>query len=56
MDRTFRQGYRFDGAAMTGGVRQVELDLYLAPDPGTLAILPARDGEPRRAQLFCWVV
>ncbi len=56
VDRTFRQGYRFDGAAMTGGVRQVELDLYLAPDPGTLAILPARDDEPRRAQLFCWVV
>ncbi|MBA2468256.1 MAG: hypothetical protein H0V37_02490, partial [Chloroflexia bacterium] len=25
VDRTFRQGYRFDGAAMTGGVRQVEL-------------------------------
>jgi len=56
VDRTFRQGYRFDGAAMTGGVRQVELDLYLAPDPSTLAILPPRDGEPRRAQLFCWVV
>lgn len=56
VDRTFRHGYRFDGAAMTGGARQVELDLYLAPDPYTLAILPPRDDEPRRAQLFCWVV
>ncbi len=55
-EHTFRHGYRFDGAAMAGGARQVELDLYLAPDPGTLAILPHRDGEPRRAQLFCWVV
>ncbi len=56
VDRTFRQGYRFDGAAMTGGARQVELDLYLAPDPETLAVLPPREGEPRRAQIFCWVV
>lgn len=56
MERTFRQGYRFDGAAMSGGARQVELDLYLAPDPYTLTIVPARANEPRRAQLFCWVV
>lgn len=54
--RTFAHGYRFDGAAMSGGVRQVELDLYLAPDPETLAVLPPREGEPRRAQIFCWVV
>ena len=56
VERTFRQGYRFDGAAITGGARQVELDLYLAPDPQTLVILPQRDNAPRRAQLFCWVV
>jgi glutamine synthetase len=55
-EHTFRHGYRFDGAAMAGGARQVELDLYLAPDPSTLAILPPREGEPNRAQLFCRVV
>ncbi len=55
-ERTFRHGYRFDGAAMAGGTRQVELDLYLAPDPATLSIIPQRGHEPRRAQLFCWVV
>lgn len=56
LEHTFRQGYRFDGAAMTGGARQVELDLYLAPDPYTLSIVPPRENAPRRAQLFCWVV
>ena len=53
---TLDHGYRFDGSALAGGRRLVELDLYLRPDPATLAILPARDGQPRRAQLFCWVV
>ncbi|HEV2128647.1 MAG TPA: glutamine synthetase family protein [Thermomicrobiales bacterium] len=56
VESTFRRGYRFDGAALSGGRRQVELDLFLAPDPGTLTILPPYDREPRRAQLFCWVL
>lgn len=56
VDSTFAHGYRFDGAAMSGGRRQVELDLFLAPDPETLTILPPYEGEPRRAQLFCWVL
>jgi glutamine synthetase len=53
---TFERGYRFDGAALSGGRRQVELDLFLAPDPETLTILPPYPNEPRRAQLFCWVL
>ena len=56
LEHTFRHGYRFDGAALTGGERQVELDLYLAPDPATLLIGPTRDGGIRRAQFFCWVL
>jgi glutamine synthetase len=56
LEYTFHHGYRFDGAALTGGERQVELDLYLAPDPGTLLIAPTRDGAIRRAQFFCWVL
>jgi glutamine synthetase len=56
LERTFTQGYRFDGASMAGGMRQVELDLYLAPDPETMTIIPKRENEPRRAQFFCWVV
>lgn len=56
VDTTFAHGYRFDGAALSGGRRQVELDLFLAPDPETLTILPPYEGEPRRAQIFCWVI
>lgn len=56
LDHTFKHGYRFDGAALAGGERQVELDLYLAPDPSTLLIAPARPGAIRRAQFFCWVL
>jgi glutamine synthetase len=56
LEYTFKHGYRFDGAALTGGERQVELDLYLSPDPATLVIAPQRNDDPRRAQFFCWVV
>lgn len=56
LEHTFRHGYRFDGAALTGGERQVELDLYLAPDPETLVIAPPHGDRPQRAQFFCWVV
>jgi glutamine synthetase len=51
----FERGYRFDGAAMAGGQRQVELDLFLTPDPSTLTVFPGLADGPRRAQFFCWV-
>jgi glutamine synthetase len=60
--QTLAHGYRFDGAALTGGVRQQELDLYLVPDPATLSFfpppglgVPVEPGEQRRARLFCSV-
>lgn len=56
LEQTFTRGYRFDGAALSGGRREVELDLFLAPDPQTLTILPPYEDEPRRAQLFCRVL
>src|SRR6188474_3005238 len=52
---TLRQGYRFDGSALTG-LRQVELDLYLVPDSGTLVIFPESEDGQRRAQLSCSVL
>jgi glutamine synthetase len=52
---TLERGYRFDGSALTG-LRQVELDLYLAPDPSTLVVFPTLDGGQRRAQLSCSVL
>jgi len=48
-------GYRFDGSALSGGPREVELDLYLAPDPSTLVIFPVMSGAPRRGRLCCSV-
>jgi glutamine synthetase len=48
-------GYRFDGSAVTGGLREVELDLYLAPDPATLVVFAASAEGPRRARLSCSV-
>jgi glutamine synthetase len=53
--QTLEHGYRFDGSALTGGLRKVELDLYLVPDPGTLVIYPAPSGGDRRARLCCTV-
>lgn len=48
-------GYRFDGSALTGGLRKVELDLYLKPDPQTLVIFPVAENGERRARLCCTV-
>lgn len=47
-------GYRFDGAAVMGGLREVELDLFLAPDPSTLILYPDPGGG-QRARLTCSV-
>lgn len=55
LPRVFQRGFRFDGSAMTGGMRQVEMDLFLTPDPTTLVVLPSLPGQPGRAQLYCWV-
>lgn len=55
LPKVFERGFRFDGSAISGGLRQVEVDLFLAPDPGTLVLLPAQEGQPKKAQLFCWV-
>jgi glutamine synthetase len=56
LENTFRNGYRFDGAALTGGLRRVEIDLYLMPDPRTLMIFPVGEDGFRRARLSCSVL
>jgi glutamine synthetase len=50
-----RHGYRFDGSAVTGGQREVELDLFLAPDPATLVTYADPSGVGRRARYSCSV-
>jgi glutamine synthetase len=48
---TLDHGYRFDGSALTGGLRKVELDLYLVPDPDTLVIHPPESDASRGSVL-----
>jgi glutamine synthetase len=50
-----RFGYRFDGSAVTGGQREVELDLFLVPDPATLVTYLEPSGGGRRARFACSV-
>ena len=52
---TLRSGYRFDGSALTGGLRKIELDLFLRPDPNTLVVFPVSENGDRRARLCCSV-
>lgn len=56
VERTLERGYRFDGSALTGGMRSVELDLYLTPDPVTFAVLTPGEGDERRGRLCCSVL
>ncbi len=48
-------GYRFDGSAVTGGQREVELDLFLMPDPKTLLTFVDPGTGVSRAQVTCSV-
>jgi glutamine synthetase len=50
-----QSGYRFDGSAVTGGMREVELDLFLIPDPATLVTYLEPAGGGRRARFACSV-
>ena len=50
-----RHGYRFDGSAVTGGAREVELDLFLVPDAATLVTYAEPSGIGRRARFACSV-
>ena len=56
VDRTLERGYRFDGSALTGGLRSVELDLYLAPDPATFVVHSPGTADERRGRLCCSVL
>ncbi|MBX3070540.1 MAG: glutamine synthetase [Thermomicrobiales bacterium] len=56
LSRAMQTGYRFDGSAVMGGLRRVELDLLLAPDLGTLLIVPGDEHRERRARLCCSVL
>lgn len=55
VERTLERGYRFDGSALTGGMRSVELDLYLVPDPGTFVVHSPGETDEQRGRVCCSV-
>ena len=55
LPHVLKHGYRFDGSAVTGGQREVELDLFLVPDPTTLVTYSEASGPGRRGRFSCSV-
>lgn len=51
--RAFESGISFDASAVKGFMNVEESDLFLFPDPTTLAILPWRPQQGRVVRLFC---
>lgn len=55
LERAFRYGIAIDGSAIAGFGDEVHSDLFLHPDPSTIAILPWRPESGRVVRMFCTV-
>jgi glutamine synthetase len=53
LPRAFESGISFDASAVKGFMNIEESDLFLFPDPNTLAILPWRPSQGRVVRFFC---
>ena len=53
LPRAFAGGISFDASAIEGFLNVDRSDLFLFPEPDTLAVLPWRPGRGRAARLFC---
>lgn len=53
LDRAFKEGISFDASAVTGFKSPEKSDLFLHPDPSTLAILPWRPNTGKVVRMFC---
>lgn len=53
LPRAFERGVSFDASAVKGFMNMEESDLFLHPDPSTLAVLPWRPQQGRVARFFC---
>lgn len=51
--RAFKEGISFDASAITGFESPDKSDLFLQPDPSTLAILPWRPSAGKVVRMFC---
>ena len=53
LERAFRYGISFDASAIPGFGDEARSDLFLIPDPSTLAVLPWRPAQGRVVRMFC---
>lgn len=53
LPRAFTYGISFDASAITGFGDEAKSDLFLFPDPSTLAVLPWRPSHGRVVRMFC---
>lgn len=53
LDRAFTQGIAIDASAIRGFGGDVHSDLFLHPDPNTLAILPWRPAHGQVVRMMC---
>lgn len=53
LERAFRDGISFDASSIAGFGDEVQSDLFLFPDPKTMAILPWRPSDGRVARMYC---
>ncbi len=51
--RAFKEGISFDASAITGFKTPEQSDLFLHPDPSTLAVLPWRPNTGKVVRMFC---
>ena len=55
LEKAFTHGISFDASSINGFLTVEDSDLFLVPDPSTLAILPWRPQEGRVARFFCYI-
>ena len=55
LEKAFIHGISFDASSIKGFLTVEDSDLFLVPDPSTLAILPWRPQEGRVARFFCYI-
>ncbi|MGN0165991.1 MAG: glutamine synthetase family protein [Lachnospiraceae bacterium] len=56
LERAFKYGIAIDASAVNGFGGDVHSDLFLLPDPSTLAVLPWRPEHGRVVRMFCDIV
>lgn len=55
LEKAFSHGISIDASSINGFLGIEDSDLFLVPDPSTLAILPWRPQEGRVARFFCYI-